>query len=66
MVRSIVAALFAVSSLPLVSAHAADTKAGIPALESRAVGWAKLADDFDSPESGPGPVTYDKAHPDLR
>src|SRR5580700_3784266 len=63
MVRSIVAALFAVSSLPLVSAHAADTKAGIPALESPAVGWAKLADDFDSPESGPGPVTYDKAHP---
>ena len=63
MVRSIVAALFAASSLPLASTHAADTKIGIPALESPTVGWAKIADDFASPESGPGPVTYDKAHP---
>jgi hypothetical protein len=62
MVRSIVA-LFVASSLPLVSAYAADKKAGIPALESAAVGWSKVADDFEPPESGPGPVTYEKDHP---
>ena len=62
MVRRFVA-LFVVSSLPLGSAFAADQKAGIPQLESATVGWAKVADDFDAPESGPGPVTFDKAHP---
>jgi len=62
MVRSFVA-LFVVSSLPLGSVFAAEQKAGIPQLESATVGWAKVADDFDAPESGPGPVTFDKAHP---
>jgi hypothetical protein len=62
MVRRFVA-LFVVSSMPLGSAFAADQKAGIPQLESATVGWAKVADDFDAPESGPGPVTFDKAHP---
>jgi hypothetical protein len=62
MVRRFVA-LFVVSSLPLGSAFAVDQKAGIPQLESATVGWAKVADDFDAPESGPGPVTFDKAHP---
>jgi hypothetical protein len=63
MLRRTMAALFVASVLPLGSAYAADDKAGIPQLESRTVGWAKLADDFEFPESGPGPVTYDKAHP---
>jgi hypothetical protein len=62
MVRSIVALLLA-SSLPLAPAHAADQKAGIPELESPTVGWAKAADDFEPPQSGPGPVTYEKDHP---
>jgi hypothetical protein len=61
MVRSIVA-LFVASSLPLGPAHAADKK-DIPKLESATVGWAKAADDFEPPESGPGPVTYEKDHP---
>jgi hypothetical protein len=62
MARSIVA-LFVASALPLGPADAADQKAGIPALESSTVGWAKVADDFEPPESGPGPVTFAKDHP---
>jgi hypothetical protein len=62
MVRSLSAVLVA-SSLPLAPAFAADEKAGIPQLESSTVGWSKVADDFQPPASGPGPVTYDKAHP---
>jgi hypothetical protein len=62
MIRSIAAVLVA-SSLPLVPAHAADEKSGIPQFESSAVGWSKISDDFQPPASGPGPVIYDKAHP---
>jgi hypothetical protein len=62
MIRSIAAGLVA-SSLPLVPAHAADEKSGIPQFESSAVGWSKISDDFQPPASGPGPVIYDKAHP---
>jgi hypothetical protein len=62
MIRSIAAALVALS-LPLAPANAADEKTGIPQLESPAVGWSKVSDDFLPPASGPGPVTYDKAHP---
>jgi hypothetical protein len=61
MLRGIVAAIVT-SSLPLGFA-AAETKSGIPQLESATVGWAKVADDFDPPLSGPGPVTYEKDHP---
>lgn len=39
------------------------TSPGIPALASAAGGWAKVADDFQPPLSGPGPVSFDKAHP---
>jgi hypothetical protein len=60
MIRRIIAPLVA-SSLPLAAAYAADEK--IPQLESSTVGWSKVADDFQPPASGPGPVTYDKAHP---
>ena len=62
MIRSIIAVLVA-SSSPLAPAYAADTKTGIPQLESSAVGWSKVADDFQPPASGPGPVTYAKDHP---
>jgi hypothetical protein len=62
MIRSVIAVLVA-SSLPLAHAHAADTKTGIPQLESSAAGWSKIADDFQPPASGPGPVTYAKDHP---
>jgi hypothetical protein len=62
MIRSIAAGLFG-ASLPLAIAHAADNEAAIPQLESSAVGWSKVADDFQPPASGPGPVTYEKDHP---
>jgi hypothetical protein len=62
MIRSIVAVLLG-ASFPLVIAHAADNEAAIPQLESSAVGWSKVADDFQAPASGPGPVTYEKDHP---
>jgi len=61
MIRSIAAVL--VGSLPLALAHAADNVTGIPQLESASVGWSKVADDFQPPASGPGPVTYAKDHP---
>jgi hypothetical protein len=62
MLRRIVAVIVT-SSLPLTLAAAAETRSGIPQLESATVGWAKIADDFDPPLSGPGPVTYEKDHP---
>ena len=62
MIRSTVALLVA-SSLPLGPVHAAEQKAGIPELESSTVGWAKAADDFEPPQSGPGPVTSSQDHP---
>jgi hypothetical protein len=60
MIRSFIAALVA-SSLPLAFASAADEN--IPRLESSTVGWSKVADDFQPPQSGPGPVSYEKDHP---
>jgi hypothetical protein len=62
MIRRIAAVLVA-SSLPLGLAYAADNETGIPQLESLTAGWSKVADDFQPPTSGPGPVTYDKDHP---
>jgi hypothetical protein len=62
MIRSLAAVLLG-ASFGLAIAHAADNQAGIPQLESSAVGWSKVADDFQPPASGPGPVTYEKAHP---
>jgi hypothetical protein len=62
MIRSIAVALVG-ASLPLALADAADNETGIPQLESSTVGWSKVADDFQPPASGPGPVTYEKDHP---
>ena len=61
MIRSLAAVL--VASLPFALAHAVDSEAGIPQLESASVGWSKVADDFQPPASGPGPVTYENDHP---
>jgi hypothetical protein len=62
MIRSIAAVLGA-WCLPLALAYAADNETGVPQLESSIAGWSKVADDFQPPTSGPGPVTYDKDHP---
>jgi hypothetical protein len=62
MIRGIAVVLVA-SSLPLAPAYAGDEKPGIPPLESSAAGWSKVADDFQPPASGPGPVTYEKDRP---
>ena len=62
MLRSIVVGVLA-WFLPLAFACGANTKAGIPQLESATVGWSKVADDFQPPASGPGPVTYQKDRP---
>ena len=62
MIRSIAVILLAPSVL-LAPAIAADNIAGIPQLQSASVGWSKIADDFQPPASGPGPVTSAKEHP---
>lgn len=58
-----VAALLAASALPLALASAADKNTAIPPLELADVGFSKVADDFQPPASGPGPVTSEKDHP---
>jgi len=64
MIRSIAAVLVGASfPLALALGRAADGEPGIPQLESATVGWSKVADDFQPPASGPGPVTYAKEHP---
>src|SRR5882762_1488137 len=62
MIRSI-ATVLAATALPLALASAADKGTVIPQLESADVGFSKVADDFQPPASGPGPVTYEKDHP---
>jgi hypothetical protein len=62
MIRSIAAVLVA-TFFPLVHACAANGEPAIPQLESSTFGWSKIADDFQPPASGPGPVTYEKDHP---
>jgi hypothetical protein len=42
---------------------AAASNQAIPRLGSADFGWSKAADDFQPPVSGPGPVTFEKAHP---
>jgi hypothetical protein len=62
MIRRIAAVLVG-AFFPLAPACAADGEPVIPQLESSTVGWSKVADDFQPPASGPGPVTYEKDHP---
>ena len=56
----VIAALLA--SAPAAIAAPASAS-GIPNLSSANFGWSKLADDFQAPLSGAGPVTFEKAHP---
>ena len=62
MIRSF-AGVLVTSCFPLALVCSAASEAGIPQLESSTVGWSKVADDFQPPASGPGPVTYEKDHP---
>jgi hypothetical protein len=60
------ALVFATGALPAIYpalATPAEIPANIPALASAGGGWAKIADDFQAPASGPGPVSFDNAHP---
>lgn len=47
---------------PALGAQAAKDDA-FPDLSSVDFAWVKVGDDFIAPSSGPGPVTFDKAHP---
>jgi hypothetical protein len=49
--------------VPCFGAGAADGGNAIPALGFAQFGWSKVADDFQPPVSGPGPVTFEKDHP---
>ena len=48
--------------MPVLAAEDAEGNA-IPNLASVDFGWVSPRDDFLPPSSGPGPVTFDKAHP---
>ena len=61
MLRSIIVGLLAL--LPFTFAYGTETEPGVPQLQSSTAGWSKIADDFQPPESGPGPVTYPKDRP---
>jgi hypothetical protein len=55
---------FLYASLALLPAFGAQpAKDTIPLLASADFGWSKVADDFQAPASGPGPVTFEKNHP---
>jgi hypothetical protein len=47
----------------LLSGAAAEPRGGIPDFAGTDISWVKIGDDFIPPTSGPGPVTFDKAHP---
>src|SRR4051812_47669646 len=48
--------------MPVLADEGAE-QASIPHLASVDFGWVSPSDDFLPPDSGPGPVTFDKAHP---
>jgi len=51
--------------LPMLGAQGATQESSVPMLSSTEFGW--LADtEFLPPTAGPGPVTFDKAHPYVR
>jgi hypothetical protein len=58
-----VASVLVGAAFPFALASAYGSETGIPELQSATVGWSKVADDFQPPASGPGPVTYEKDHP---
>lgn len=54
--------LLVAGALPVAAAPAEQPKS-VPQLAFADFAWSKAADDLAAPESGPGPVTFDKAHP---
>jgi hypothetical protein len=54
---------FVLAGVGVFSVFAAQAPADLPDLAAPDRGWQKLADDFQPSLSGPGPVTFDKAHP---
>ena len=56
------ALVLAAGALP-VNGAPADKSAAIPQFGFADYAWSKVSDDFQLPESGPGPVTSDKEHP---
>ena len=62
--NSLVLAAIAAGALAAATAYAASaSNQPIPKLGSADFGWSKLADDFQAPVSGPGPVSFEKARP---
>jgi hypothetical protein len=59
--RTFFGLLFATGVLGPAVGAPADAK--LPQLASADFGWSKIADDFQAPRSGPGPVTFEKNHP---
>ena len=49
--------------MPAGGAQSAAEREAIPDLAAADLSWVKVSDDFLKPPSGPGPVTFDKAHP---
>src|SRR5438105_2769422 len=49
--------------LPADAAAPEKKAAAIPQFGFADFGWSKIADDFQAPESGPGPVSFEKDHP---
>jgi hypothetical protein len=47
----------------LLSGAAPAATDAIPDFAGADISWVKIGDDFIPPASGPGPVTFDKAHP---
>ena len=60
-----VVCLAAVVAVPTIAwtAHAASSDDSIPDLSAGGAGWQNTHNDFILPSSGPGPVTWDPAHP---
>ncbi len=61
--RVLTAILLCGSISLMLAAGAAPAAEGIPKLASAEFGWSKVADDFQAPLSGPGPVTFEKSRP---
>ncbi len=63
--RTVVGVVFAALAGAALSAAGAQSLQAVPQFSGRDFGW--LADtEFLTPASGPGPVTFDKAHPYVR
>ncbi len=61
--RVLTAILLCGSISLMLAAGAAPAAEGTPKLASAEFGWSKVADDFQAPLSGPGPVTFEKSRP---